>query len=110
MREAILESARDRTRPIFMTTTTTVLGMLPLVASSGAGSELYRGLGSAVLGGLVVSTFFTLVLVPVVFSLWVDFLGFVRPRSVAAAPEPETQAEAAGETGAPRPPEEALSS
>jgi HAE1 family hydrophobic/amphiphilic exporter-1 len=85
MREAILESARDRMRPIFMTTTTTVLGMLPLVLASGAGSELYRGLGSAVLGGLAMSTIFTLLLIPVVFSLWVDFLAFIRPASFAAA-------------------------
>jgi hypothetical protein len=46
--------------------------MLPLVISSGAGSELYRGLGAAVLGGLSVSTIFTLLLVPIVFSLWLD--------------------------------------
>ncbi len=84
MREAILESARDRMRPIFMTTTTTVLGMLPLVVSSGSGSELYRGLGSAVLGGLAMSTIFTLLLIPVVFSLWVDFLALIRPASFAA--------------------------
>lgn len=79
MREAILESVRDRMRPIFMTMTTTVLGMLPLVISSGAGSELYRGLGSAVLGGLATSTVFTLILIPVVFSLWVDLIEKFRP-------------------------------
>ncbi len=84
MREAILESARDRMRPIFMTTTTTVSGMLPLVLASGAGSELYRGLGSAILGGLTVSTLFTLVLVPALFSLWVDFLEWLRPAALAA--------------------------
>lgn len=71
-REAILESVRTRIRPIFMTTTTTVLGLLPLVLFPGAGSELYRGLGSVVLGGLIVSTVFTLVLVPTLFSLTVD--------------------------------------
>ncbi|MBI2462137.1 MAG: efflux RND transporter permease subunit [Candidatus Rokubacteria bacterium] len=70
--EAILESVRTRIRPIFITTTTTVLGMLPLVVARGAGSELYRGLGSAVLGGLTLSTLFTLVLIPVVYSLWLD--------------------------------------
>ncbi len=84
MRDAILESVRDRMRPIFMTTTTTVLGMLPLVISSGAGSELYRGLGSALLGGLATSTVFTLVLIPVLFSLWVDLVERVRPRAAAA--------------------------
>lgn len=55
-----------------MTTTTTVLGLLPLVLFPGAGSELYRGLGSVVLGGLVVSTVFTLFLVPSLFSLTLD--------------------------------------
>lgn len=69
---AILESVRTRVRPIFMTTLTTVLGLLPLVLFPGAGSELYRGLGSVVLGGLVVSTVFTLVLVPTLFSLMLD--------------------------------------
>ena len=67
-RDAIPESVRTRIRPIFITTTTTVLGLLPLVVFSGAGSELYRGLGSVVLGGLLVSTMFTLFLVPAVLS------------------------------------------
>jgi len=66
---AILESVRNRIRPIFMTTSTTVLGLSPLVFFPGAGSELYRGLGAVVLGGLLVSTVFTLVLVPTLFSL-----------------------------------------
>ncbi|MBT3352148.1 MAG: efflux RND transporter permease subunit [Nitrospinaceae bacterium] len=79
MRTAILESVRDRMRPIFMTMTTTVLGMLPLVVSSGSGSELYRGLGAAVLGGLATSTIFTLILIPVIFSLWVDFQEKIMP-------------------------------
>ena len=68
-RVAILESLRTRIRPIFMTTTTTVLGLLPLVLFPGAGSELYRGLGSVVLGGLLFSTLLTLILVPLLFSL-----------------------------------------
>lgn len=70
--QAILESVRTRIRPIFMTTLTTVLGLLPLVLFPGAGSELYRGLGSVVLGGLLVSTVFTLFLVPTLFSLTLD--------------------------------------
>jgi HAE1 family hydrophobic/amphiphilic exporter-1 len=49
-----------------------LFGLLPLVVSPGAGSELYRGLGSVVLGGLVVSTIFTLVLVPTLFSLTLE--------------------------------------
>jgi hydrophobic/amphiphilic exporter-1 (mainly G- bacteria), HAE1 family len=69
VRDAVLESVRTRIRPIFMTTTTTVLGLMPLVLFPGAGSELYRGLGAVVLGGLAVSTLFTLVFVPTLFTL-----------------------------------------
>ena len=71
-RQALIESVRTRIRPIFMSVTTTVFGMLPLVIFPGAGSELYRGLGSVVLGGLIVSTIFTLLLIPAVFSLVMD--------------------------------------
>ncbi len=71
-RQAVPESVRTRIRPIFITTTTTVLGLLPLVLFPGAGSELYRGLGAVVLGGLIVSTAFTLFLVPAVFVLTMD--------------------------------------
>lgn len=66
---AIAESVRSRLRPIFMTTLTTIGGGLPLVVSPGAGSEMYRGLGAVICGGLLVSTLFTLVLVPMVFSI-----------------------------------------
>ena len=70
--QALIESVRTRIRPIFMSVATTVFGMLPLVIFPGAGSELYRGLGSVVLGGLIVSTVFTLLLIPAVFSLVMD--------------------------------------
>ncbi len=73
-RTAIRESVRTRMRPIFMTTATSVFGMLPLVLSPGAGSELYRGLGGVVVGGLVCSTIFTLFVVPLLFSLMIDCL------------------------------------
>jgi len=78
--EAILESVRTRIRPIFMTTITTVLGLCPLVLFPGAGSELYRGLGAVVLGGLVVSTLFTLILVPTLFSLVLELKLWVTGR------------------------------
>ncbi len=71
-REAIHEAVKNRVRPIFMSVSTSVFGMLPLVLFPGAGSELYRGLGSVVVGGLVVSTLFTLLLVPTLFSLVLD--------------------------------------
>jgi hypothetical protein len=53
-----------------MTTLTTVLGLLPLVVFPGAGSELYRGLGTVMLSGLLISTVFTLFFVPLLFSLF----------------------------------------
>lgn len=65
---AVVESVRSRVRPILMSTLTSVGGMLPLVLLPGAGSELYRGLGAVVVGGLAISTVFTLFLVPAVLS------------------------------------------
>src|SRR4030095_16138144 len=67
----IIESARNRLRPIFMTASS-ILGFLPLVASSGAGSELYRGMGAVQLGGMALPTVLPLILVPTMFSLWMD--------------------------------------
>ncbi len=70
--EAIRESVRTRMRPVLMTTITTLFGMMPLVLKPGSGSELYRGLGAVVLGGLVCATVFTLILVPLVLSIVLD--------------------------------------
>ena len=86
-REAIRESVRTRIRPIVMTTATSVFGMLPLVLAPGAGSELYRGLGAVVVGGLVCSTLFTLVVVPLLFSLVLDVKAFLV-RRLFREPEP----------------------
>ncbi len=69
--QAVSESARTRIRPIFMSTITTTFGMLPLVVSTGAGSELYRGLGSILLGGLVFSTMFTLFVIPALLAFFI---------------------------------------
>ncbi len=69
IKEAIVASVESRIRPIFMSTLTSILGMLPLVLIPGPGSELYQGLGAVVVGGLAVSTVFTLILTPVLFSL-----------------------------------------
>jgi HAE1 family hydrophobic/amphiphilic exporter-1 len=55
-----------------MSVLTSVFGMAPLILFPGAGSELYRGIGSVVVGGLLISTVFTLVLVPALFSLFID--------------------------------------
>jgi HAE1 family hydrophobic/amphiphilic exporter-1 len=76
-REAVVESVRSRIRPIFMSSTTSIMGMLPLVMSGGSGTELYRGLGAVVVGGLALSTVFTLFLIPCLFSLALDFRGLL---------------------------------
>lgn len=73
IQKGIAESVRSRVRPIAMGTLTSVGGMLPLVLMPGSGSELYRGLGAVVVGGLVVSTIFTLVLVPLLLSTAMRF-------------------------------------
>ena len=77
-RQAVTESVRSRIRPIYMSTITTVFGMMPLVLLPGAGSEFYRGLGSVVVGGLLVSTVFTIFLIPALLSLALDFAGAVK--------------------------------
>jgi HAE1 family hydrophobic/amphiphilic exporter-1 len=68
--ESIIISGRSRLRPVIMTSATTILGMLPLAMSSGAGSELWSPMGVAVIGGLVFSTMVTLILVPVVYAVF----------------------------------------
>ncbi|PID44425.1 MAG: acriflavin resistance protein [Proteobacteria bacterium] len=70
---AISEAVRTRIRPIFMSATTSILAMTPLVISTGSGSELYRGLGSILLGGLALSTFFTLFVIPAMLAFVIRF-------------------------------------
>ncbi|WP_424947595.1 efflux RND transporter permease subunit [Candidatus Spongiihabitans sp.] len=70
-KQAIKQATRNRIRPIFMSTLTSVFGMLPLVLFPGAGSELYRGLGSVVVGGLGLSAIITLLIIPPMMSLLV---------------------------------------
>ena len=87
---AIEEASRNRIRPIFMSTLTSVFGMLPLVLFPGAGSELYRGLGAVVVGGLAMSAFLTLLTVP-------PLLRLALGASPAPASEPDTPAAAPAE-------------
>jgi HAE1 family hydrophobic/amphiphilic exporter-1 len=79
---AIETATRNRIRPIFMSTLTSVCGMLPLVAFPGAGSELYRGLGSVVLGGLSLSAVLTMAIVPPMMSITV---GVIERRKIRKA-------------------------
>jgi HAE1 family hydrophobic/amphiphilic exporter-1 len=68
-REAIRDSVMTRIRPIFMSTLTSLFALFPLVLYTGPGSELYRGIGSVVLGGLALGSVFTLLVIPALFSL-----------------------------------------
>lgn len=75
---AVSEAVKTRIRPIFMSATTSILAMTPLVVSTGSGSELYRGLGSILLGGLALSTLFTLFVIPAMLAF---VIGFERSRT-----------------------------
>ncbi len=81
--DAIIAATHTRIRPIFMSTLTSVFGMLPLVLFPGAGSELYRGLGSVVVGGLALSAVLTLAIIP-------PLLGLVAPLVEGRRPTAET--------------------
>jgi multidrug efflux pump subunit AcrB len=67
--EAVQQALRYRLRPIFMSTLTSLFGMLPLLVVPGAGSEIYRGMAAAIVGGMSVSTLFTLLLLPSLLQL-----------------------------------------
>ncbi|MEI4769718.1 efflux RND transporter permease subunit [Psychrobacillus sp. FJAT-51614] len=68
--EAITTSVRDRVRPILMTALTTILGLVPLALGIGEGTEINQPMGISVIGGLISSTFLTLYVVPVIYSLF----------------------------------------
>ncbi len=85
-RQAIREAVRTRVRPVLMTSLTTIFGQLPLALMPGAGSELYRGLASVMLGGLLLATIGTLMIVPTVLGLMIELRTGVR--ATAAAPVP----------------------
>jgi multidrug efflux pump subunit AcrB len=73
LRESIISAGEARMRPILMTTVAMIAGMVPIALGIGAGSEVRAPMAVAVIGGLITSTFLTLVLVPVVFSYIEDF-------------------------------------
>ena len=85
--DAILEATRNRIRPIFMSTLTSVIGMAPLVVFPGAGSELYRGLGSVVLGGLSLSALLTILLVPPLLRITMSVPGTAKAAATLAPAE-----------------------
>ncbi len=79
-RTALVTAGRTRLRPILMTTLAMIFGMLPLALGLGQGAEIRAPMGRAVIGGLVTSTVLTLVVVPVVYTLFDDLGGWLRRR------------------------------
>lgn len=84
-RDAVREALRLRIRPIFLTTLTSIMGMLPLVVAPGAGAGIYRGLATVIVGGMAVSTLFTLLLLPSMLQLGAE------RRARALSPSPTLQ-------------------
>ena len=70
LREALIQAGKSRLRPVLSTTLTTILGMTPMAMSTGEGSEIWVPLALSVIGGLIISTFMTMVLMPVLYSLF----------------------------------------
>ena len=82
-REAVRQAVSLRLRPILMSTLTSIFGMLPLLLIPGAGTELYRGLAAVIVGGMTVSTAFTLILLPSLLRV-----GEQRHETLPATPQP----------------------
>lgn len=82
--DAVQQALRLRLRPIFMSTLTSIFGMLPLLIFPGAGSEIYRGMAAAIVGGMSVSMIFTLIFLP---SLLQFGKGPLSAKTSARAPE-----------------------
>jgi HAE1 family hydrophobic/amphiphilic exporter-1 len=76
--EAILEAGPTRLRPVLMTTLTTVLGLVPLGLGIGEGAEMNVSMATVVIGGLTFSTFLTLVIVPIIYSVLDDFASWTK--------------------------------
>lgn len=104
--EAVLTASPTRLRPILMTTSAAILGMLPLALALGKGSETQAPLATAVIGGLSTSTFLTLFVVPVVYTLFDDLGHFFDKKrktkkggDTKTTPPDETASRATGATG-----------
>jgi HAE1 family hydrophobic/amphiphilic exporter-1 len=68
--QAVISGGKSRLRPVVMTTATTILGMLPMALRLGEGAELWQPMGVAIVGGLTVSTILTLIVIPVVYTMF----------------------------------------
>lgn len=82
-KNAVIEATKSRIRPIYMSSLTSVFGMLPLVLVPGPGSEFYRGLGSVITGGLALSTVFTIFVTPALLMFFIKLEKKFKPRGRA---------------------------
>ena len=83
VKEAVVTACKSRLRPILMTTLTTVLGMVPMAIGTGEGSEMWRSLGITVAWGLTVSTLVTLIIIPTIYTSFVEAGNRRRARKAA---------------------------
>jgi HAE1 family hydrophobic/amphiphilic exporter-1 len=80
IRRAVIDGGQSRLRPVVMTTLTTILGMVPMAIGTGQGAEMWRPMGTAVIGGLTFSTILTLLFVPTLYCIFA-YNGVRRTRS-----------------------------
>ncbi|MHB8158439.1 MAG: efflux RND transporter permease subunit, partial [Desulfocucumaceae bacterium] len=86
LRTALVKAGTTRLRPIIMTSVTMIVGMLPIAVSTSVGSEMRAGMAIALIGGLVLSTLLTLVVIPVAYTYMDDFRGKIRGRRLEQKP------------------------
>ncbi len=79
--QALLQAGQDRIRPVLITSITTIIGMLPMAVSTGEGSEMRAPMAIAVIGGLISATFFTLLIVPSIYSI-VDHISYKTEKKI----------------------------
>jgi len=79
IRRAVVNGGHSRLRPVLMTSMTTILGMVPMAIGTGVGSEMWRPMGTAVIGGLTMSTLMTLLFVPTMYTIFA-YNGIKRTR------------------------------
>jgi multidrug efflux pump subunit AcrB len=89
--DAIVDACRKRARPIIMTTLAMGAGMLPIALGLGVDPSFRSPMAVAVIGGLVTSTFLSLLVIPVVFTWVDDVIGLARRTFVRAVPQPQPQ-------------------
>lgn len=84
LRQAVIAAGRSRLRPVLMTSLTTILAMIPMIASTGSGSEMWKPMGIAIFGGLTFSTLITLILIPTIYTIFgVGKINRTRKKAIA---------------------------